>query len=179
MTKQLSLYLIWPQNFSPEGILLVHVRNCKFQSSLKVLILEQGLLSWSAPSPWWCKSGFTMDSDAGVPADVNSWHAWILGLSGFFLNILTNFLSSEGERFVLLSVLGRRSGDTSKKTIQLRLFSRDLPNVCKFRILTSLLSSLDFPIILSIGQYSESIKVYVVQSLPPGNGTSQINHWKP
>lgn len=44
--QHFNLFLIWPYDFSPECIWLVSVGNCKFQSSLKVLVLEQGLLYW-------------------------------------------------------------------------------------------------------------------------------------
>lgn len=48
-----------------------------------------------------------MDSDAGVPTVFGSWQALVLVVSGLFLNIPTNFLSSEGDSLSLFPDLGK------------------------------------------------------------------------
>lgn len=44
------------------------------------------------------KLTWRVDSDTAVPTVSSSWQAWSLVVLGLFLNILTNFLSSEGDR---------------------------------------------------------------------------------
>lgn len=70
----------------------IHVGSCKFQLGLMMSVLEQKLLSWSAPSQplmvenwlhygqWhWCSSSSKIK-------------AWAYAVSKLFLNILTSFL---------------------------------------------------------------------------------------
>lgn len=76
-----------------------------FRLSLKGLILRQELflvsILWVHYS---VKHVFTVDS---VPAVSRLWLAWFLVVSGLFLNILTNFLSSEGDSLGLPRGLGK------------------------------------------------------------------------
>lgn len=77
-------------NFPPEGIWLFYVDSCKFQSNLKVLVLVQELVSWSADiqlaSLWTVTLVFS-----------SSWQDSSLVIPGLIFNILTNFLPSEGD----------------------------------------------------------------------------------
>lgn len=68
-----------------------------FSGALRCQICRRGFLLVQHPlSPWWCKTHFTLDSDAGVPEISTSWQA-----SWWFLNILTKFLSSESDSLAL------------------------------------------------------------------------------
>lgn len=79
-----SLYHLTRNHFSR--------RHFACQASLKVSIW---LLSWSSLSQSVVKkNSFSVDSDAGVPLASSSWKGWALVV---FLNILTNFLSYEGD----------------------------------------------------------------------------------
>lgn len=69
-TRVLSL---WPNNskfvslnVSPEGIWLVCVCSCKFQSSFEAQILGHGLLSWSTPSQSMIRSSCPLAVDSNV-----------------------------------------------------------------------------------------------------------------
>lgn len=86
--QSLSAMSIKPKNFSLEGIWLLHEGSCKFQLSLKVLILKQEFLSRLAASQY-----IAMQN---LPPFSSSWQSW------WFLNILTNFLSSKGDRLGVL-----------------------------------------------------------------------------
>lgn len=70
----------------------VHVGSSKIQSSF---FLSQHPLG---PQPF--KTSFSVDRDAGVTVVSSSRQPWVLVVSGLFLNILTNLISSGGDSLI-------------------------------------------------------------------------------
>lgn len=83
--RERDMYLSqwWEQE---EGIWLAHVGSRKFQQRLKVLVLVQGLHSWSAPSQSIVMQSFTVDSDTVVPGVANACQPLGFVIPELFLN---------------------------------------------------------------------------------------------
>lgn len=54
-----------------------------------------------------CKTGFTVDSDAGAPAVSSSRELWVSVAPGLVQNILTDFLPSEHDSWVFFQALAQ------------------------------------------------------------------------
>lgn len=139
-----------------------------FRLSLKGLILRQELflvsILWVHYS---VKHVFTVDS---VPAVSRLWPAWFLVVSGLFLNILTNFLSSEGDSLGLPRGLGKVV--THEKNILTLIYSCLKWWSCYLQLFR--IGFWHFCLIVFIFYFFLFLKMDAVQLVNPGKN----NSWK-